>query len=146
MTGPERKITSSEPTETTLNAPNTLGLAMITATVNSAPRVETVPQMAAVGMPANRSTSLVAGFLISSGLRKGRKTAETEPASSTRAKNNARLAEMLAMLMIEPPIVKAMATITARMTALIGDWLRSLILARPIGSMRSNASANMTRV
>src|SRR5690242_15828419 len=131
MTGPEKKITISEPTDTKLNAPNTLGLAMITEIVNRAPSVETAPQTAAVGIPATRSTSLVAGFLIRSGRRNGRATADTEPASRTSAKNSARLAEMLAMLMIEPPIVNAIPTSTARMTALIRDWLRSLILARP---------------
>src|SRR5215472_4047353 len=114
MIGPEKKITTREPTETKLNAPNTLGLAMITATVKSAPSVEMAPQTAAVGMPATRSTSLVAGFLMRSGLRNGRATAEMEPARRTRAKNSARLAEMLAMLRIDPPIVNRMATITAR--------------------------------
>src|SRR6202011_1355277 len=137
MIGPETKITTSEPTDTRLKAPNTLGLAMITPTVKSAHAVESAPHSAAVGIPATRSTSLVAGFLIRSGLRYGSATAATDPASRTSAENSARLAEMLAMLSNEPPIVKRMATATARITALIGDWLRSLILARPSGSIRS---------
>src|ERR1700745_4006005 len=128
MTGPLTKITISEPTDTKLNAPNTLGWAMITEIVNSAPSVEMAPQTAAVGMPATRSTSLVAGFLIRSGRRNGRATADTDPASRTSAKNSARLAEMLALLMIEPPIVNAIATSTPRMTAFIGDLLSPLTL------------------
>src|SRR5260370_36172058 len=98
MIGPEKKITISEPIDTKLKAPNTFGLAMITPTVKSAHRVERAPHSAAVGIPATRSTSLVAGFLISSGLRYGSARAATDPASRTRAKNSARLAEMLAML------------------------------------------------
>ena len=89
---------------------------------------------------------MVAGFLMRSGRRNGRTRAEIEPASRTSAKNSARFAEIAAMLRIEPPIVKMIAIATATMTALIGDWLRSLILASPMGKMRSNASANMTRV
>src|SRR5712692_7547184 len=98
MIGPEKKITTSEPTDTKLKAPNTLGLEMITPTVKSAHRVESAPHNAAVGIPPTRSTSLVAGFLIRSGLRNGSASAATEPASRTSAKNSARLAEMLAML------------------------------------------------
>src|SRR5712692_240763 len=126
MIGPEKKITSSEPTDTALKAPKTFGLAMITPTVNSAPSVEIAPQSAAVGIPATRSTSLVAGFLMRYGLRNGKKIAATEPESRTKAKKSARLAEMAAMLRIEPPIVKKIPMATARMTALMGDWLRSL--------------------
>src|ERR1700681_1423439 len=132
MIGPERKITTREPTDTKLKAPNTLGLAMITPTVNSAHRVESAPHSAAVGIPPTRSTSLVAGFLIRSGLRYGSATAATDPARRTSAKKSARLAEMFAMLSNEPPIVNRMPTTTARITALIGDWLRSLTLASPI--------------
>src|ERR1700680_3084758 len=141
MIGPERKITTSEQTDTKLKAPNTLGLAMITPTVKRAHSVESAPHSAAVGIPPTRSTSLVAGFLIRSGLRYGSARADTDPASRTRAKNSARLAEMLAMLSTEPPIVKRMPTTTARITALMGDWLRSLILARLMGSIRSQAAA-----
>src|ERR1700694_5238361 len=108
MIGPEKKITTSEPTDTKLKAPNTFGLEMITPTVKSAHSVESAPHSAAVGIPATRSTSLVAGFLIRSGLRYGSAKAATDPARRTSAKKSARLAEMVAMLSTAAPLGEAM--------------------------------------
>src|SRR5260370_19278894 len=103
MIGPEKKITTREPTDTKLKAPNTPGLAMITPTVKSAHRVESAPHTAAGGIPPTRSTALGAGVLLRSGPRDGSASAATEPAGRTRAKNSATLAGEIAMVRIATP-------------------------------------------